>query len=76
MHPVFWLEDGSVVLRLEGEHFKVHAGLISRLSRVMCTLTRTASADSGQMDVVCIPEELGVTKDDFVVLLEHLYHDA
>jgi len=38
-HPIYWFEDGSLVLDVEVQRFKVHHSLLSRHSKFFSTLT-------------------------------------
>jgi len=38
-HPIYWFEDGSLVLDVEVQRFKVHHPLLARHSKFFSTLT-------------------------------------
>lgn len=73
----FWFDDGSVIIAVARERFRLHRSLLSRHSPVLESLPVSQSAGTGTNDVpiVEIPEGLTNTKD-FTALLEHLYHDV
>ncbi|KAH9917579.1 uncharacterized protein B0H18DRAFT_1033756, partial [Fomitopsis serialis] len=79
-HPKYWLEDGSLVVRTQGDLFKVHRTLLQRHSPVVSSLAENASRDEAARTDGCptlhVPDELGVESADFETLLEHLYHDV
>jgi hypothetical protein len=45
-HPIFWFDDGSLILRVHNQLFKVHRTLLSRHSRLLSALT-ARSAEAG-----------------------------
>ncbi|KAK2459493.1 hypothetical protein APHAL10511_008477 [Amanita phalloides] len=69
-HPVFWFSDGSLVLRVQEQMFRVHYSFLSRLSPYFAALTVTAS----QNDAVDLDDQIQAT--DLESLLQHLYHDV
>ncbi|EPQ57702.1 hypothetical protein GLOTRDRAFT_56136 [Gloeophyllum trabeum ATCC 11539] len=82
-HPTYWLEDGSLVVRIQDTGFKVHRTLLQRNSPFIASGTwnseennRPASEEVEGCAVFSIPIDRGVSSDDFQTLLEHLYHDA
>ncbi len=80
-HDKFWLDDGSIVLRAQDDLYKVHRSLLHRHSKTLASLQALNSESVGRdtvdgLEVVHIPDELGVRSGDFEALLEHLYHDA
>jgi hypothetical protein len=74
-HPTYWLEDGSVLINVEDVLFRVHKTLLHRHSRVLNLWTSTIP-ESSDVDIVHVPDEIGMSAEDFVALLEHLYHDV
>ncbi|KAI0697299.1 hypothetical protein C8T65DRAFT_26069 [Cerioporus squamosus] len=79
-HEKFWLDDGSIVLRAQDDLYKVHRSLLHRHSKTLASLQplhgEHAVRDTVDgLEVVHIPDELGVRSADFEALLEHLYHD-
>ena len=84
-HPKFWLDDGSLLLIVGNDLFKVHRTLLYRHSRVLPTwpgsydLTDHHGIDNSEIDgcaIVSIPEDTNTKADDVEALLEHLYHDV
>ncbi|KAL4064188.1 hypothetical protein V8B97DRAFT_2026106 [Scleroderma yunnanense] len=73
-HPRYWFDDGSIILRISDSEvsFKLHGSLLSRHSTYFRQMLQAGSTST----IVTIPPELGVQVDDFVSLLEHLYHDT
>lgn len=86
-HPIYWFEDGSLVLDVEVQRFKVHRSLLSRHSKFFSTLIQNGqdaeeSATTlnhihhcaGARHVVLEPKQL-VKAMDVEALLGHFYHD-
>ncbi len=85
----YWFDDGSIVLRVQEQLFRVHHSLLSRLSPFFATLGTAGAAPSDTGDFNLFPESvslihpLGFTVDlsaeiaapDLEILLQHLYHD-
>lgn len=89
-HPVYWLDDGSLVLDVEVQRFKVHRTLLSRHSRFFASLSSTPHAISGsdfttsdsptvvqtqELDHIVLEQRKEVRAEDVEALLQHLYHD-
>jgi hypothetical protein len=87
-HPIYWFEDGSLVLDVEVQRFKVHHSLLSRHSKFFSTLTQDGqdaneSATTlnhihhraGARHVVLEPKRQ-VKAMDVEALLGHFYHDV
>ncbi|KAK7033203.1 BTB domain-containing protein [Favolaschia claudopus] len=81
-HPIFWLDDASLVLEVEDTMFKVHRTLLARRSpfitdSVKRTQTSHDSLDTanGGLDHVKIDPSLKVSALDLEILLQHFYHD-
>ncbi|TFK47737.1 hypothetical protein OE88DRAFT_1636058 [Heliocybe sulcata] len=72
----FWLDDGSLVVRVEDNAFKVHRTLLTRQSPAVASQTWSEEDKVDGCAVISIPASTGVSADDFQVLLEHIYHDA
>ncbi|THH33150.1 hypothetical protein EUX98_g1043 [Antrodiella citrinella] len=72
-HPTYWFEDGSLIVQIQDVAYKLHKTFLARHSSVLKDLTRTE--DGYSVSTIRIPDERGVTSDDFDRLLEHLYHD-
>ena len=90
-HPVYWLDDGSLVLDVEVQRFKVHRTLLSRHSRFFASLSSAPHEISGsdltvdgspavvrtkELDHIVLEQTKEVKAEDVEALLQHLYHDA
>ena len=85
-HPQFWLEDGSLIISIENDMFKVHRTLLCRHSHVLAKWSggddnerRLAPAANGSEAVLLqVPQDVAerLRSKDMLVLLEHLYHDV
>ncbi|KAJ7589625.1 hypothetical protein C8J56DRAFT_36489 [Mycena floridula] len=69
-HPIYWFSDGSVVLNVGQDQFKVHASLLARQSPLVSSLIDKGSDIDGVKNIT-----LDVDAAEVVMLLEHLYHD-
>jgi len=83
----YWLEDGSLVLSLCHNVYKVHKTLLFRHSPTLTKWTRQqkndhkVTAENLFQEVagcahVRVPDEVGLRDEDLEALLEHLYHDV
>ena len=89
-HPIYWFDDGSLVLDVEVQRFKVHRTLLSRHSRFFASLsTFRETSDSGfitsdshtvvqtqKCDHIVLEQRKEVKAQDVEALLQHLYHDV
>jgi BTB/POZ domain-containing protein len=87
-HPVYWLDDGSLVLDVEVQRFKVHRTLLSRHSRFFASLssapheisgsglTPSGSATVAQTHHIVLEQRKEIRAEDVEALLQHLYHDV
>ena len=90
-HPVYWLDDGSLVLDVEVQRFKVHRTLLSRHSRFFASLSSPSHEISGSdfttrsspavvqtqgFDHIVLEQRKEVRAEDVEALLQHLYHDV
>lgn len=90
-HPVYWLDDGSLVLDVEVQRFKIHRTLLSRHSRFFASLSSEPHDISGsglttsgsptvvqtqQFDHIVLERRKEVRAEDVEALLQHLYHDV
>ena len=79
-HPIFWFDDGSIVVRVQDYLFKVHRSLLSRHSNFFAQSQSIASTSDLREDLAAncgyIVVERHVLVQDVEVLLEHLYHDV
>ena len=89
-HPIYWFDDGSLVLDVEVQRFKVHRTLLSRHSRFFASLPSIPQACSGVdlttngsadivktqgFDHIVLEQRKEVKAEDVEALLQHLYHD-
>jgi hypothetical protein len=87
-HPIYWFEDGSLVLDVEVQRFKVHHSLLSRHSKFFSALTPNVQDvdesttilnhnqhQAGARHVVLEPKRQ-VKARDVEALLGHFYHDV
>jgi hypothetical protein len=83
-HPIFWFDDGSVVIRVQDRLYKIHKSLLSRHSDFFAhchpvtkpsddVLRRVPPTDC---DYIVVDPDRRVLANDVEVLLEHLYHDV
>ena len=89
-HPVYWLDDGSLVLDVEVQRFKVHRTLLSRHSRFFASLSSASHEISSngltngsstvvktqEFDHIVLEQRKEVRAEDVEALLQHLYHDV
>ena len=91
-HPIYWLDDGSLVLDVEVQRFKVHRTLLSRHSRFFASLSSATHGTSGSgftandsptvvrktqgFDHIVLEQRKEVRAEDMEALLQHLYHDV
>lgn len=73
----FWFDDGSVIVAVAKERFKLHRSLLTRHSSLFESLPASQDVGAKAQDppTVAIPHGLADPKD-FTALLEHLYHDV
>ncbi|KAF9538580.1 hypothetical protein CPC08DRAFT_824620 [Agrocybe pediades] len=91
-HPIYWFPDGSLILDVEVQRFKVHHTLLSRHSRFFSAveakkeghLEGTTHQQSGASNDenrdgpkhVVLEPKSKIKAADVEALLQHLYHDA
>ncbi|KAJ3566901.1 hypothetical protein NP233_g6708 [Leucocoprinus birnbaumii] len=82
-HPIYWFDEGSLILEVQDVHFRVHGALFQRhspflastkLKKLIGTTLVTDDAHEGTMFVSCEADR-GVTWRDIEILLGHMYHD-
>ncbi|KAI5997678.1 hypothetical protein F5J12DRAFT_906949 [Pisolithus orientalis] len=84
-HAKYWFADGSVIVTIyqtlsnrdperETVLFKLHSSLLPRHSTYFGCVLKGPGTDEGES--VTVPPGLGVRVEEFVSLLEHLYHDT
>ncbi|EKM61895.1 uncharacterized protein PHACADRAFT_191088 [Phanerochaete carnosa HHB-10118-sp] len=73
----FWFDDGSIIIAVARERFRLHKSLLSRHSSIFESLpvSQSTRAETRDPPTVEISEGLA-TPRDFTALLEHLYHDV
>ena len=80
-HPIYWFDDGTLILEVQDVQFRVHHSLFqyhssflaSAKSRILsCTTNSVASYAS---EVMSCGADQGFRPKDVEVLLEHIYHD-
>ncbi|KAI0306656.1 hypothetical protein B0F90DRAFT_1814510 [Multifurca ochricompacta] len=82
----FWFDDGSVIISLAPFMYKVHQSILDKHSTKFtawlldpldpATLALSRTIEDAQIPVVAIPDDLGITIEDFEALLAHLYHHS
>lgn len=70
----FWFADGSVIVSLSTDRFKLHKPLLTEHSPFLASLP-TTHVEGQDVPVMQIPDGLADVKD-FTVLLENLYNDV
>ena len=90
-HPVYWFDDGSLVLDVKVQRFRVHRTLLSRHSRFFASLFSARHEISGsglatsgsptvvqtqEFDHIVLEQRKEVKAEDVEALLQHLYHDV
>ncbi|PPQ68074.1 hypothetical protein CVT24_002938 [Panaeolus cyanescens] len=80
-HPIYYFDDGSLILDVQVERFKLHHALLSRHSRYFSSITLPNQSKGFDLDAktghyhVVVEEERGVKPKDVEALLQHFYHD-
>jgi len=83
-HPVFWFDDGTLVLQAQAVVFKVHRTLLIRHSPFLSSLESPKLNNGGPipsepsnacLNCMQIDPARKVSALDLEILLEHLYHD-
>ncbi|KAJ7170786.1 hypothetical protein C8R43DRAFT_1085290 [Mycena crocata] len=82
-HPIFWFEEGTLVLEVDAVMFRVHHALLTRHSPFLSSLegkklkngSDSTIRDRVENSYMKIDPERKVTAPDLEVLLQHLYHD-
>jgi hypothetical protein len=73
-HSTYWFSDGTLLVHVESHAFKLHKALLHRHSRSLARWTVDPLPDQ-ELEILRIPSGITVSETDFIVLLEHLYHD-
>ncbi|KAF9486079.1 hypothetical protein BDN70DRAFT_870594 [Pholiota conissans] len=87
-HPIYWFDDGSLILDVATYRFKVHHTLVSRHSRYFSALdaknvaqgtlnngSSEATNDGPSGVQITFGSERKILAEDVEALLRHLYHD-
>ncbi|KAJ7126904.1 hypothetical protein C8R44DRAFT_616887 [Mycena epipterygia] len=78
-HPVFWFDDGSIIIQVEAVIFKVHRALLTRQSPFLSSenleSTDACYCATELKNPYTVDPARQVSALDLEVLLEHLYHD-
>ncbi|KAF9053335.1 hypothetical protein BJ165DRAFT_1447057 [Panaeolus papilionaceus] len=80
-HPIYYFDDGSLVLDVQVERFKLHHSLLSRHSRYFSAVVLQYNPKSSGSEAKkgkyyhVVAEKLGVKAKDVEALLQHFYHD-
>ncbi|KDQ61276.1 hypothetical protein JAAARDRAFT_124279 [Jaapia argillacea MUCL 33604] len=75
-NPKFWLDGGSVILRIGNDAFKVHRTLLYRHSLALPSWPVDPGTELSEgCGVVSIPPHHDISAADVEALLEYLYHD-
>lgn len=83
-HPIYWFEDGSLVLHVKDVLFRVHRSLLERHSPYLASLTNTGPTlnlppiirETGDsVSYALLGADRQINSRDVEALLEHMYHD-
>lgn len=83
-HPVYWFDDGLLVLHIQNTLFRVHLSLLKRHSPYLASLETTnpvikpipiINESSTPVMYVTLGPDRPVNSRDVEALLEHMYHD-
>lgn len=85
-HPIYWFDDGSLIIDVETQRFKVHHTLVTRHSKFLSAISEVktqegpfsqhgGARDDGSLNHVVIQATRQVSAEDIEALLRHLYHD-
>ena len=82
----FWFNNGTVLVSLVSSVYKVHKSILDGHSTKLATwlldvtdptaLALSRAIGDAETPIIAIPAELGVTIEDFEMLLVYLYHDS
>ncbi|RDB22888.1 hypothetical protein Hypma_009776 [Hypsizygus marmoreus] len=80
-HPIFWFDDGSVVLHVQNYAFKIHRMLLARHSNFFAQTDTIPNGTTTKFDTppethIVIDPSQHVRAKDVEALLEHFYHDT
>ncbi|KAF9450268.1 hypothetical protein P691DRAFT_726395 [Macrolepiota fuliginosa MF-IS2] len=83
-HPIYWFDDGSLILHVQDVLFKVHYSLFQRHSPYLASASKTNITPNAILTLSDIRDPIPyvvfgsdryVNPKDVEVLLEHMYHD-
>ncbi|KAN0123942.1 hypothetical protein V8E52_002432 [Russula decolorans] len=82
----FWFNDGSALVSLAPSVYKIHKSILDRHTTKFASwlldatdpaaLVLSKAIDDVGTPIIVIPVELGITIEDFEMLLAYLYHDS
>ena len=82
----FWFDDGSALVSLVPLVYKIHKSILDRHTTKLAswlldatdpaTLALSKAIDDAGTPIIVVPVELGITTQDFEMLLAYLYHDS
>jgi len=79
-HPIYWFDDGSFILDVQTQRYKVHKTLLSRhskyFSQVLAAVDGATPGDVPSQIKAVHRSAVLVQHGDVETLLQHLYHDA
>ncbi|KAL0946357.1 hypothetical protein HGRIS_012590 [Hohenbuehelia grisea] len=80
-HPVFWFEDGSLLLQVQDHLYRLHGELLYRQSNLLKESQSLAVERSDHYGpdpphhIYVVDPTKNMRPEDVSILLEHLYHD-
>ena len=76
-HPKFWLDDGTLIIAVQNDRYKVHRTVLCWHSLALPQWSVSTSAELPSVEELLIPQEVAarLRSEDMLALLEHLYHD-
>ncbi len=83
-HPVYWFDDGSLILHVQDVLFRVHHSLLKRHSPYLALIKNAHPTESvliltdidKSVTYILVGEDRKVSIKDVEALLEHIYHDS
>ncbi|TFK65668.1 hypothetical protein BDN72DRAFT_845263 [Pluteus cervinus] len=72
-HPIYWFEDGTLVLRVEDVLFNIHRGFLNGLSSYLKSACE--QLPKGKADHLDLDPSRGIASRDVETLLQVIYHD-
>lgn len=82
-HPLYWFDDGSLILHIHDVLFRLHYSLLKRHSPYLASVDNVHPIEAipivSEIDrpstYVLVGEDRRVSTRDAEALLEHMYHD-